>query len=221
MLTRVLGEASSSYSGSSCHPAGSGLTPQSCSAGPGSLRDHSELGDPQLTERTATDVAMAALPPAASRLQVPDEPLRADLEQRLADTADRIDDVAGVELANSTARLSGSAPRLEVEILDDCRAASSRLARSMCEQPMSVVGYASRPWPGRSMPLGQRAWWSMGALLVWSSSLLATNRAYCDGILLAEGFPSRRPPRAPPQSGRRRCTTSTNSVPAWPCTARS
>jgi hypothetical protein len=83
---------------------------------------------------------MAALPPAASRLQVSDEPLRADLEQRLADTADRIDDVAGVELANSTARLSGSAPRLEVEILDDCRAASSRLARSMCEQPMSVAG---------------------------------------------------------------------------------
>jgi Na+/H+ antiporter len=90
--------------------------------------DHGVFAEQQLADRSATEAAIAALPAAAQRLEVPGEVadrMRDDLEQRLADIADQVNDATGEPAATDS---SGRSPRedyrrLHAALLGDKRAA--------------------------------------------------------------------------------------------------
>ena len=88
------------------------------------LSDDSELAEWLLAERTVTEAAIAALPATARRLEVSDDVvdrMRAELEQRMADIADRADDLAGEAEADRS-------PRQEYRLLHSALLADKRAA---------------------------------------------------------------------------------------------
>jgi len=82
--------------------------------------DHGEFAERQLAERTAAEAGLAALPAVAARLGVSDEAverLRAELEERLADLGDEVEEPSPRE----------DYRRLHAALLPDKRAALVRL----------------------------------------------------------------------------------------------
>jgi monovalent cation/hydrogen antiporter len=89
--------------------------------------DDSEQVEQQLAERTITEAAFAALPAVAERLEVSEEVvdrMRSDLEQRLADIADRTDEETDQPASGSPA----PSPREELRRLHYALLAEKRAA---------------------------------------------------------------------------------------------